>query len=175
MRGKANGSTAVSRKVCIFIRIFQWIERLIRACGARAMIANAKGDPLKQIRILLAGMPKLMIEILRHSIAAEPDMTVVEVAHGDDLGSAAQRMCADVVVVGRKSNERADYSRLLRQQPRLRVLTIEDSGKTGALYELRPRRIPLGEISAHTLSKAIRGRGPPGRGARATRRKHDAG
>jgi hypothetical protein len=44
------------------------------------------------------------------------------------------------------------------QNPRLKVLAISDDGKTGALHEMRPHRIPLGAMSAESLCDAIRGR-----------------
>ena len=88
-------------------------------------------------------------------------MAVVGHVGDGDLLAAAKRKRADVVLLGRKAKEESeDYQQLLLQQPRLKVLAIAGDGKTGSLYELRPRRIPLGEISAAALRKAIRERQP---------------
>jgi DNA-binding NarL/FixJ family response regulator len=124
-------------------------------------VAHAKGDPLKRIRILLARMPTLMLDVLHHIVAAEPNMVVVGVVDEDNLLAAARRARADVLIVGQAKDEDDDYAPLLFRQPRLKVLAIADSGRTGALYELRPRRIALGEISARTLARAIRRHAPP--------------
>lgn len=86
-------------------------------------------------------------------------MAVVGRVSDGDLLTAAQRTGADVILIGQKAKEsREQYEELLLRQPRLKVLTIADDGKTGSLYELRPQRIPLGEVSADVLCAAIRGR-----------------
>ena len=124
-------------------------------------MAAAKGRPLKLIRILLAGMPPLLLDIIRHVVAAEADMTVVGRLDDGDLLAATQRARADVILIGEKAKDgRESYDRLLMKQPGLKVLTIADDGKSGSLYELRPQRIPLGEISAEVLRAAIRGQEP---------------
>jgi DNA-binding NarL/FixJ family response regulator len=109
-------------------------------------------------------MPTLLIDILRPIVASEPDMAVVGRVNEGDLLAAARRTRADVILVGQKATddrtEREEFVQLLLQRPRLKVLAIADDGKTGALYELRPRRIPLGEMSAEALRNAIRNPGP---------------
>jgi len=113
---------------------------------------------LNRIHILLAGVPPLLVDILRHIVASEPDMTVVGRVGDGDLFAAAQRTGADVILIGQKANDnREQYNDLLLRQARLKVLTIADDGKTGSLYELRPQRIPLSEVSADVLCAAIRG------------------
>ena len=85
-------------------------------------------------------------------------MAVVGRVNDGDLLTAAQRTGADVILIGQKAKEsREQYEELLLRQPRLKVVTIADDGKTGSLYELRPQRIPLGEMSADVLCAAIRG------------------
>ena len=104
-----------------------------------------------------------MLDMLKHVVASESDMAVVGQVGDDDLLTAAKRKRADVVLVGQKAEEDPDdYCQLLLQQPRLKVLAIAADGKTGSLYELRPRRTSLCEISAAALCKAIRGRQPLG-------------
>jgi DNA-binding NarL/FixJ family response regulator len=116
---------------------------------------------LNRIHILLAGVPPLLVDLLHHIVASEPDMAVVGRVSDGDLLTAAQRTGADVILIGQKAKEsREQYDELLLRQPRLKVLTIADDGKTGSLYELRPQRIPLGEVSADVLCAAIRGRQP---------------
>ena len=88
-------------------------------------------------------------------------MTVVGRVTGRDTLAAARRTRADVVLVGQRDSERAQIAASkLVEELHLKVLTIADDGRTGTLYELRPQRIPLGEMSAETLRTAIRGQRP---------------
>ncbi|MFC8130900.1 hypothetical protein [Streptomyces sp. NPDC057302] len=50
--------------------------------------------------------------------------------------------------------------RLLLDHPHLRILVVEGDGRTGSLWELRPHRIALGELSPHQLIRAV-GEHPP--------------
>jgi DNA-binding NarL/FixJ family response regulator len=135
-------------------------------------VANAKGDPLKRIRILLAGMPTLMLNILQHVITSQPDMVIVGVVKDDDLLAAARRTRAEVVIVGLRAKEEADdYTPLLFRRPRLKVLAIADTGKSGSICELRLRRVSLGQISVRTLANAIRGGASGSSFTRSARRK----
>jgi DNA-binding NarL/FixJ family response regulator len=127
---------------------------------------------LKRIRVLLAKMPALMLDIIHHVIAAEPDMAVIGVVDDVDLPAAVGRTRADVVVVGHDAQaERDSYLQLLLRHPHVKVLAIADNGKSGSLYELQPRRVSLGKISARTLTQAIRGGVQPTSKTRAPRRR----
>ncbi len=117
-------------------------------------------------------MPALMLDIIHHVIAAEPDMTVIGVVDNGDLPAAVGRARADVVVVGQDAQaERDSYLQLLLRHPHVKVLAIADNGKSGSLYELQPRRVSLGKISARTLTQAIRGGVQPTSKTRAPRRR----
>jgi len=102
-------------------------------------------------------MPTLMLDILHHVVAAEPDMAIVGRVDIDGLPMAIQPTRADVVVVSHDAQSERDlFLSLLLRRPQLKVLAIDDDGKSGWLYELRPRRVRLGKISARSLTKAIR-------------------
>lgn len=117
---------------------------------------------MKRIRVLLARMPPLMLDILHHVVTAEPDMAVVGVIDEIDLTAAVRRARADVVVVGEDpQGEQHDlYLNLLHRHPHIKVLAIAESGKRASFYELRPRRISIGKISARSFATAIRARTP---------------
>lgn len=112
-------------------------------------------------RVLLVGMPRLLVDIILPIVASEPDMSVVGQVSRSDLFTAARHTRADIVVVGQGAKddreEREEYTHLLLELPRLKVLTIADDARSAALFELQPRRVPLGEVSANTLRSAIRG------------------
>jgi hypothetical protein len=115
---------------------------------------------LRQTRVLLAKMPRMLLDILSHVVASEPDMVVAGwVKDDEDLLAATRRARANVILVGQVADdEQEKYASLLYTRPKLKVVAIAGDGKTGLLYELRPQRVPLGEISADALREAIRGR-----------------
>jgi len=125
---------------------------------------------LKQIRILLAGMPALLLDILHHVVVSEADMAVVGQIENGDLLAAMRQSRPNVLVIGQKAkNERQKYEPLLWRHPRLRLLTIATDGKSGALYKLHPQRTSIGSLSADALRKAIRGRRRPRSGGTAAK------
>jgi hypothetical protein len=104
-------------------------------------------------------MPSLLLDILHHVVELTPDMTIVGHTADSDLAGAARRARADVVLVGEEARpETPEYGALLQARPGLKLLAISNDGKSGTLYEMRPHKITLGEISAETLRDAIRGR-----------------
>lgn len=101
-----------------------------------------------------------MTDILEHVVAKDPALSVVGTSDGANLATEARRTRADVLVVAQKApDERDSLASLLYSRPRMKVVTIVTSGNSGALYELRPHRTIITEITAESLSKAIRG--PP--------------
>jgi hypothetical protein len=116
-------------------------------------------------------MPALMLDIIHHVVAAEPDMAVIGVVDDGDLPAVVRRARADVVVVGQDAQAEHDsYLQLLLRHPHVKVLAIANDGKSGSLYELQPRRVSLGKISALTLTQAIRGGAQPTSKTRAPRK-----
>ncbi len=64
----------------------------------------------------------------------------------------------DVIITGRDDPQWA--SRLMLRHAETRVLALTGGGREGLLYELRPHRIALGEVSPRQLVAEIRGRHP---------------
>lgn len=140
-----------------------------------------------EIRILLARMPRMLREILVNVIDAEGDMRVVSAGDGEaDAASAvsaavsaaaaavrvqprdaalAARVASerpDVVIVGLERGELPTVcGELLGCFPHLKVLAIEERGRQASLYELRPVRTVLRDVSAHELVASIRGAARP--------------
>jgi DNA-binding NarL/FixJ family response regulator len=110
------------------------------------------------IRILLADMPAMLLDIVAGILAAEPDLTVVDMlADSTDLKAAAQRTQADIVVTQQISSvQEAGQLALLLPERQLKIIALTDNGRHGVLYELRPHRAPLGDMSADRLVAAIR-------------------
>jgi DNA-binding NarL/FixJ family response regulator len=121
-------------------------------------------EPVSNIRILLADMPAMLLDIVAGILAAEPDLTVVDMlADSTDLTAAVERTQADIVITQQTgSAQEADQIALLLPKCRLKIIALTDNGRQGVLYELHPHRAPLGDMSADRLVATIRAaaRGP---------------
>lgn len=97
-------------------------------------------------------------DIITQTVSHEPDMQLVgEPTERTDLLSAARVTQADVVVVGISDRELpAECEALFTSSPGIRVLGITGDGRRAFLWELRPQRTPLGEVSPQGLVQAIR-------------------
>ena len=104
----------------------------------------------------------MLLDVVDHIIASTPDMVVAGRIAGDgDLLAEARRAHANVVLVEHRADGKSEpYDALLRRRPRLKVLALAPDGRTGCLYEMRPKCIPLGAMSTAALRDAIRGRTP---------------
>jgi DNA-binding NarL/FixJ family response regulator len=118
----------------------------------RALHSDAGVEPS---RIVLVDLPRIMREIIQQAIADEPDMVIVNGSLPADLRGALERSAADFVISG-ADHELAEVGALLEERPRLRVLSVVGDGREAFLYELRPTRTPLGEVSPRTIVDAIR-------------------
>ncbi|KRA60327.1 hypothetical protein ASD79_08825 [Caulobacter sp. Root655] len=113
---------------------------------------------MTKIRILLASMPTMLTDIIDDLVSEQSDMLVVAKAPTtDDWIGAARRAAADVVIV-RKSHSRQSVDPIsdVTALGRLRILAIDDGGRTGSLYRLHPERVALGELSGERLVAAVR-------------------
>jgi DNA-binding NarL/FixJ family response regulator len=114
---------------------------------------------LKRFRVLFAGIPKMLSDILGQVLASEPDMTIAgRIRRDQDLLKAVQVTRANVVLAKQNAeDERETYAPLLSRRPQLKVVAVAADGSTGLVYALHPQRVPLGEMSVETLRRAIRG------------------
>ena len=112
-------------------------------------------------RILLAHMPHMLRSIIRDIVSDEPDMEVVgELAGQAGLPAMIEQTGATFVIVGHEGQDLPEALReLFPFRPSARILAVAGEGRTGILYELRPQRVPIGELSASRLLAAIRGVG----------------
>jgi len=112
----------------------------------------------RRTRILLVEMTRMLCDILAAVLSAEPDMEVVGVLPSrGKLRATVAETKADVVVLALEDSELPeDCGRLLHAHPRMRVLGVASDGRRGFLYELRPLKAPLGELSPQGLVETIR-------------------
>ena len=107
------------------------------------------------IRIALIGMRPKLRNILSDAIAREKDMHLVQPYDPTVAEMAAGR--ADVLVSEVDDPDDATTpTRLLHAAPRARVLMIAATGDRAALFELRPTRRRLLNVSMEQVIEAIR-------------------
>jgi hypothetical protein len=112
---------------------------------------------LERTRIVLIDIPVLLREILRSTLSGEPDFDVVaEHDSGANLDGIVERDCANFVIVGSEASAEGAVRSLIAANRGVRALEVHCDGKENVLYELRPHRVLLGEISTETLRRTIR-------------------
>jgi DNA-binding NarL/FixJ family response regulator len=113
---------------------------------------------LHEIRIVLLGMRGILHDVLEAVLEGCPDLTVVaECSDPVDLQAAMDRSGAQVVVCGLDEAEAADVGAQVLEQPaRVKVIAIQDDGRRAVIWELRPQRTELGNLSPRLLVEALR-------------------
>ena len=113
---------------------------------------------MDQIRVLLAEMPRILRDVFKQVVADQSDMDVVgELFDPFGLLLAAGQTRADVVILGLHNSEFPGIcSHLLSEYPHIKILGVTEDGRRACLYELRPQKIPVGEVSPEGLLAAIR-------------------
>jgi hypothetical protein len=117
---------------------------------------------LGERKVLLLGTSRLFGDLVKGIVEPADDVRVVaEVSSFDALPDALDETDADFVVAALDEEPAftEPYLDLLEQRPRLRVLILAGEGRRGMLWELRPRRVPIGEVSPTVLLAALRSRG----------------
>jgi DNA-binding NarL/FixJ family response regulator len=108
-------------------------------------------------RIVLIDMSPLLREIVREAIIHEPDLEIVAEHDADaDVRAAIDKDDADFVIVGPDATANASVASVVAADRGVRALELHDDGKESVLYELRPHRVALGELSSDTLLRTIR-------------------
>ena len=112
----------------------------------------------KPIRVLIIDLPRMLREIVRGTIASEPDIVLVgELPMDTSIAEGARAADPAVVILGSEHPDvLPDCPEVLARNARLAVLAVGADGRESFLYELRPRRVPLGEVSPRRLVEVIR-------------------
>jgi DNA-binding NarL/FixJ family response regulator len=111
--------------------------------------------PLRRTRILLADLPRLLREILSDALTAQSDMEVVGSVTGrPSLDRMVEEAQIDVIVIGH--DDPGVATALLRQRPPIAVIAVTADAQETGLYQLRPRRVGLPEMSPTRLVETIR-------------------
>jgi len=107
---------------------------------------------------VLVGLHGIIGEIVRAALHERDVGIVGDLRDETELEATLARVHADCVIwrIGRSDPAAAE---LLTHHPRLKIIALEDDGKCAVLYELRPRRMPLGELSPGLLAKVVEAAG----------------
>jgi hypothetical protein len=101
-------------------------------------------------------MAPLLREIVREAIVREPDLELVAEHDEIDVRAAVELDDPDFMIIGEGAAANGTVRSLVGDGRGLRALEVQSDGRESVLYELRPHRISLGEISSDTLVRAIR-------------------
>lgn len=109
------------------------------------------------IRVALLVQPPVLHSLILRLLAGDAGVQVVD-------GPPDPDRPADVVVVSRDDPENdPDTVNMLFRFPRCRILSLGADARRAFLYELRPHRSSLGELSRESLLAAVRGTPEPAR------------
>jgi hypothetical protein len=117
-------------------------------------LRNVETDPIRVVLVELTGLTR---DVVKGILAEAPDIELIGEVSMSEFGGPNPPARADVAILagsGGPLSERAHE--LLKLRPLLRVLAVAYGGREGSLYELRPHRTPLGELSSHVLLDAVR-------------------
>ena len=120
---------------------------------------------MRRIRILLAGMPRMLLDMIADIVALHAGMMVAgKMQDTADLRAAVRKTRADVVILKEPATgPPQNHQELLYSHPHLGVFSITSDGRHFFLHKLRPVRTALGEVSPESLVQAIQScaqRGP---------------
>ena len=112
---------------------------------------------MREIRIVVGKTPRLLGEIIIAALAKENLVHIVGEAENDvDLVDVCTRVKPDAVVMGVSDSESdAIGHRLLRQCPFARLFALALDKRVTYLFELKPQKTMIGELSARDLAQTV--------------------
>jgi DNA-binding NarL/FixJ family response regulator len=119
---------------------------------------RGKEATVRRIRILLADMPRMLLDMITDIVALHCEMIIAgKMQDTAEISAAVKNTKADVVILNEPAiGPSQDHQELLYSRPHLRVLSITSDGHNFFLHKLRPVRAALGEVSPESLVQAIR-------------------
>lgn len=109
------------------------------------------------IRVLLLEVPQLLRGILEHAIQQQSDCELVSGARRDFESGPERIEPPDVVILGiTVAEDTMLVPALLARWPGAQVMTVMQRGDEAAVYELRPRRRVLEQVSPEEILASLR-------------------
>jgi DNA-binding NarL/FixJ family response regulator len=111
---------------------------------------------LKIKRIVLVELQPMLREIVRDSVTRQADLEIVgDYGKTDEFLEAVKGV--DVAIIGARQPDDSTLAReVLQASPSTRVLLIAMNGGSAVLWELRPYKVRLDDVSPESLIRAIR-------------------
>jgi DNA-binding NarL/FixJ family response regulator len=111
------------------------------------------------INVAIAVDTRLLHDVLVDLLASHPGIQVTEcLVPPSGAPELPEAVPPDVVIISSPHpGDDAVPIRLLHSAPRCRVLALASNARRAFLYELRPHRTALGELSRETLIAAVHG------------------
>lgn len=108
-------------------------------------------------RVVLVGCTGLLGDIIRTSVLEAADLEVVAELGPEELGPGTGFVGADVVMWNQADETHLERLLTASAAGRIpKVLATVSDGRDAALWELVPRRTPLGSLSPASLVASIR-------------------
>ena len=109
------------------------------------------------MRVLLLEVPQLLRGILEHTIEQQSDCELLKGARHDSGLGAKRTESPDVVILGVTAAEDTTLvPALFARWPWAQVMTVMQAGDEATVYELRPRRRVMGQMSPDEIVAALR-------------------
>ena len=122
------------------------------------MLQSTTGMRLQPIRVVTAELPRILNDIIGSVFESAGDIRLIgQAASHSELLELACRLRPDVVIVGMEESGPPAFGwDLYINDPLLRVMGVMGEGRQTFVYELRPHRTVLGELSPQELIAAVR-------------------
>jgi hypothetical protein len=102
-------------------------------------------------------LPPLLRQIFEHALAGQRDLQTISDLRAADADPRVTAMSPDIVIT---SGGAVDVSRrstaLLGRWPSAKILIFTEMGRDAAMFELRPHKTELGQLSAAEAVEVIR-------------------
>lgn len=110
------------------------------------------------IRVALVELPPLLHDIVIRVVADQADLEVLgQYRHYEELLVSDNESAPDVIVIGIGDGDvNGICGRLLARHPQVKIVAVGGDGRRVFLYDLRPHRVAVGEVSPEELLQAIR-------------------
>jgi hypothetical protein len=106
-------------------------------------------------RIAFVDMPRMLLDILTNALRGAGIPIAGSFPASVSLPTVAERSAADVIVTSPAYEASHSIEGFLHSHPAARVLVLERSGGETVLYELRPHRVVLGELSPSAFVRVV--------------------
>jgi DNA-binding NarL/FixJ family response regulator len=102
-------------------------------------------------------MPQLLRGILEHAVQLQSDCELLKETKRSFQMFTDQKVSPDIVILGLTAAEDTTLvPALFARWPTAQVMTVMQAGDDAAVYELRPRRRPLGQMSPAEIVDTLR-------------------